>query len=153
MFSFLFSAFLSLRCHSQFPTNLQRYNKPCFLSSSSLDSDCGSQLPCDHLVSPIALAACTRVDSCFAPWFVPSFGVSLQLSQLELHLCHHLEQLGTGMVQHSQNTTTCFTKSMVKYIIILKLSFDPSLSTVLKQLLFQFHLSNGSYTQRGLSRS
>lgn len=44
----------------------------------------------------MALAACTRVDSCFAPWFVPSLGVSLQLAQLDIHLCHHLEQLGTG---------------------------------------------------------
>ncbi|XP_068616522.1 intermembrane lipid transfer protein VPS13B-like [Brachionichthys hirsutus] len=61
----------------------------------SLDSDCGSQLPCDQLVSPTALAACTRVDSCFAPWVVPSLGVSLQLTQLDVHLCHHLEQLGT----------------------------------------------------------
>ncbi|KAJ8290951.1 hypothetical protein GJAV_G00019570 [Gymnothorax javanicus] len=62
----------------------------------SSDSDSGSQLPCDQLVSPTALAACTRVDSCFAPWFVPSVGVSLQLAQMELHLCHHLEQLGTA---------------------------------------------------------
>ncbi|XP_056290642.1 intermembrane lipid transfer protein VPS13B-like isoform X3 [Pseudoliparis swirei] len=61
----------------------------------SSDSESGSQLPCDQLLSPIALAACTRVDSCFAPWFVPSLGVSLQLAQLDLHLCHHLEQLGT----------------------------------------------------------
>lgn len=61
----------------------------------SLDSDCGSVLHCDQLVSPIALAACTRVDSCFAPWFVPSLGVSLHLAQMEVHLCHHLEQLGT----------------------------------------------------------
>ncbi|XP_035019480.2 vacuolar protein sorting-associated protein 13B-like [Hippoglossus stenolepis] len=61
----------------------------------SLDSECGSQVPCDQLVSPMALAACTRVDSCFAPWFVSSLGVSLQLAQLEVHLCHHLEQLGT----------------------------------------------------------
>ncbi|TNN02898.1 hypothetical protein fugu_010385, partial [Takifugu bimaculatus] len=42
-----------------------------------------------------ALAACTRVDSCFAPWFVPSLGVSLQIAQLDIRLCHHLEQLGT----------------------------------------------------------
>ncbi|KAI3361490.1 hypothetical protein L3Q82_013637 [Scortum barcoo] len=62
----------------------------------SSDSDCGSQLPCDQLVSPMALAACTRVDSCFAPWFVPSLGVSLQLAQLNVHFCHHLEQLGTA---------------------------------------------------------
>ncbi|XP_041648797.1 vacuolar protein sorting-associated protein 13B-like isoform X2 [Cheilinus undulatus] len=62
----------------------------------SSDSECGSQLPCDQLVSPVALAACTRVDSCFASWFVPSLGVSLQLAQLDVHLCHHLEQLGTA---------------------------------------------------------
>ncbi|XP_035483199.2 vacuolar protein sorting-associated protein 13B-like isoform X12 [Scophthalmus maximus] len=61
----------------------------------SLDSESGSQVPCDQLVSPTALAACTRVDSCFAPWFVSSLGVSLQLAQLEVHLCHHLETLGT----------------------------------------------------------
>ncbi|XP_077382325.1 intermembrane lipid transfer protein VPS13B isoform X2 [Festucalex cinctus] len=61
----------------------------------SSDSESGSQLPCDQLVSPMALAACTRVDSCFAPWFVPSLGVSLQLAQMQVHLCHHLEQLGT----------------------------------------------------------
>lgn len=65
---------------------------------SSSDSECGSQLPCDQLVSPMALAACTRVDSCFAPWFVPSLGVSLQLAQLDIHLCHHLEELGTGRI-------------------------------------------------------
>ncbi|XP_053736376.1 intermembrane lipid transfer protein VPS13B-like isoform X1 [Synchiropus splendidus] len=65
----------------------------------SLDSDCGSQLPCDQLVSPMALAACTRVDSCFAPWFVTSLGVSLQLARLQIHLCHHLEQLGSVPAQ------------------------------------------------------
>ncbi|XP_028325510.1 vacuolar protein sorting-associated protein 13B isoform X2 [Gouania willdenowi] len=65
----------------------------------SSDSDCGSHLHCDQLVSPVALAACTRVDSCFAPWFVPSLGVSLQLAHLEVHLCHHLEQLGTAPAQ------------------------------------------------------
>ncbi|KAG9283570.1 vacuolar protein sorting-associated protein 13B [Astyanax mexicanus] len=58
------------------------------------DSESGSQLPCEQLISPTALAACTRVDSCFAPWFVPSVGVSLRLAHLELRLCHHLEQLG-----------------------------------------------------------
>ncbi|XP_045567568.1 vacuolar protein sorting-associated protein 13B [Salmo salar] len=69
----------------------------------SSDSESGSQqgssgsqlLPCDQLVSPTALAACTRVDSCFAPWSVPSLGVSLTLAQIQLHLYHHLEQLGT----------------------------------------------------------
>ncbi|KAG5271733.1 hypothetical protein AALO_G00183420 [Alosa alosa] len=65
----------------------------------SSDSESGSQLQCDQLVSPTALAACTRVDSCFAPWFVPSVGISLQLAQIQLRLCHHLEQLGTAPCQ------------------------------------------------------
>uniref|UniRef100_A0AAZ3SCT8 Vacuolar protein sorting 13 homolog B n=1 Tax=Oncorhynchus tshawytscha TaxID=74940 RepID=A0AAZ3SCT8_ONCTS len=64
---------------------------------SSTKGSSGSQLlPCDQLVSPTALAACTRVDSCFAPWSVPSLGVSLTLAQIQLHLYHHLEQLGTA---------------------------------------------------------
>ncbi|XP_067217864.1 intermembrane lipid transfer protein VPS13B-like isoform X4 [Chanodichthys erythropterus] len=61
----------------------------------SSDSESGSQVPCEQLVCPTALAACTRVDSCFAPWFVPSVGVSLRLAFLELHFCHNLDQLGT----------------------------------------------------------
>ncbi|XP_042565146.1 LOW QUALITY PROTEIN: vacuolar protein sorting-associated protein 13B [Clupea harengus] len=65
----------------------------------SSDSESSSQLQCDQLVSPTALAACTRVDSCFAPWFVPSVGISLQLAQIQLRLCHHLEQLGTAPCQ------------------------------------------------------
>ncbi|XP_062394523.1 intermembrane lipid transfer protein VPS13B-like isoform X2 [Sardina pilchardus] len=65
----------------------------------SSDSESGSQLQCDQLVSPTALAACTRVDSCFAPWFVPSVGISLQLAEVQLRLCHHLEQLGTAPCQ------------------------------------------------------
>lgn len=84
--------------------NLSLHNVKCVNAdwcrfSSSSDSDCGSQLPCDQLVSPKALAACTRVDSCFAPWFVPSLGVSVQIAQLDVRLCHHLEQLGTGTAQ------------------------------------------------------
>nr|XP_033789038.1 vacuolar protein sorting-associated protein 13B isoform X2 [Geotrypetes seraphini] len=61
----------------------------------SSESESGSQSACDQLVTPTALAACTRVDSCFTPWFVPSLGVSVQFAYLELHLCHHLDQLGT----------------------------------------------------------
>ncbi|XP_077207934.1 intermembrane lipid transfer protein VPS13B isoform X2 [Paroedura picta] len=61
----------------------------------SSESESGSQSVCDQLVTPTALAACTRVDSCFTPWFVPALGVSVQFAHLELHLCHHLDQLGT----------------------------------------------------------
>ncbi|XP_056617879.1 intermembrane lipid transfer protein VPS13B-like isoform X2 [Triplophysa dalaica] len=59
----------------------------------SSDSEWGSQ--CDQLVCPTALAACSRVDSCFAPCFVPSMGVSIRLAYLELRFCHNLDQLGT----------------------------------------------------------
>lgn len=58
-------------------------------------SESGSQSTCDQLVTPTALAACTRVDSCFTPWFVPSLCISFQFVHLEFHLCHHLDQLGT----------------------------------------------------------
>ncbi|XP_047639492.1 intermembrane lipid transfer protein VPS13B isoform X3 [Phacochoerus africanus] len=65
-------------------------------------SESGSQSACDQLVTPTALAACTRVDSCFTPWFVPSLCISFQFSHLEFHLCHHLDQLGTAPPQYLQ---------------------------------------------------
>nr|XP_051700618.1 intermembrane lipid transfer protein VPS13B isoform X3 [Oryctolagus cuniculus] len=65
-------------------------------------SESGSQSTCDQLVTPTALAACTRVDSCFTPWFVPSLCISLQFAYLEFHLCHHLDQLGTAPPQYLQ---------------------------------------------------
>ncbi|XP_027287303.1 vacuolar protein sorting-associated protein 13B isoform X4 [Cricetulus griseus] len=65
-------------------------------------SESGSQSTCEPLVTPTALAACTRVDSCFTPWFVPSLGISFQCAHLELRLCHHLDQLGTASPQHLQ---------------------------------------------------
>ncbi|XP_072462964.1 intermembrane lipid transfer protein VPS13B isoform X2 [Notamacropus eugenii] len=68
----------------------------------SSESESGSQSACDQLVTPTALAACTRVDSCFTPWFVPSLAVSLQFAHLEFHFCHHLDQLGTVSPQYLQ---------------------------------------------------
>lgn len=65
-------------------------------------SESGSQSTCEPLVTPTALAACTRVDSCFTPWFVPSLCMSFQFAHLELRLCHHLDQLGTAPPQHLQ---------------------------------------------------
>nr|XP_012617463.1 vacuolar protein sorting-associated protein 13B isoform X1 [Microcebus murinus]XP_012617464.1 vacuolar protein sorting-associated protein 13B isoform X1 [Microcebus murinus]XP_012617465.1 vacuolar protein sorting-associated protein 13B isoform X1 [Microcebus murinus] len=65
-------------------------------------SESGSQSTCDPLVTPTALAACTRVDSCFTPWFVPSLCISFQFAHLEFHLCHHLDQLGTAPPQYLQ---------------------------------------------------
>ncbi|TSK20268.1 Vacuolar protein sorting-associated protein 13B [Bagarius yarrelli] len=68
-------------------------------ADESSESESGSQVHCEQLVSPTALAACMQVDSCFAPWLVPSLGVSLKLAHLELRLCHHLDQLGTAPSQ------------------------------------------------------
>ncbi|XP_058420686.1 intermembrane lipid transfer protein VPS13B isoform X2 [Diceros bicornis minor] len=65
-------------------------------------SESGSQSACDQLVTPTALAACTRVDSCFTPWFVPSLCISFQFAHLEFRLCHHLDQLGTAPPQYLQ---------------------------------------------------
>ncbi|KAM5281502.1 intermembrane lipid transfer protein VPS13B isoform 3-T3 [Ctenodactylus gundi] len=65
-------------------------------------SESGSQSTCDPLVTPTALAACTRINSCFTPWFVPSLCMSLQFAHLEFHLCHHLDQLGTASPQYLQ---------------------------------------------------
>ncbi|XP_071410190.1 intermembrane lipid transfer protein VPS13B isoform X2 [Pithys albifrons albifrons] len=62
----------------------------------SSESESGSQSAWDQLVTPTALAACTRVDSCFTPWFVPSLSMGIQFTYLEVHLCHHLDQLGTA---------------------------------------------------------
>ncbi|KAM4705859.1 intermembrane lipid transfer protein VPS13B [Rhinophrynus dorsalis] len=65
------------------------------IDDQSSESESGSQSACDQLVTPTALAACTRVDSCFTSWLVPSLGISVQFVNLELHLCHHLDQLGS----------------------------------------------------------
>ncbi|XP_069477524.1 intermembrane lipid transfer protein VPS13B isoform X2 [Ambystoma mexicanum] len=60
----------------------------------SSESESGSQSACDQLVTPTALAACTRVDSCFTPWFVSSLGLSVHFAHVEVHLSHHLDELG-----------------------------------------------------------
>ncbi|XP_075922652.1 intermembrane lipid transfer protein VPS13B isoform X4 [Petromyzon marinus] len=62
----------------------------------SVDGESGSQGVCDPLVSPMALAACMRVDSSFSPAWVPALGASLRLSCLQLHLLHHASQFGAG---------------------------------------------------------
>ncbi|KAG7317797.1 hypothetical protein KOW79_018832 [Hemibagrus wyckioides] len=83
------------------PSNLWRVvvNNTADGGDESSESESGSQLHCEQLVSPTALAACMQVDSCFAPWLVPSLGVSVKLAHLELRLCHHLEQLGKAPSQ------------------------------------------------------
>lgn len=65
-------------------------------------SESGSQSTCEPLVTPTALAACARVDSCFSPWFVPALCMAFRFAQLEFRLCHHLDQLGTASPQHLQ---------------------------------------------------
>lgn len=87
---------IALERHCAFVMLGNRGRWASFVFHSSA-SESGSQSTCEPLVTPTALAACTRVDSCFTPWFVPSLCMSFQFAHLEFRLCHHLDQLGTGM--------------------------------------------------------
>uniref|UniRef100_A0A8B9URB2 Vacuolar protein sorting 13 homolog B n=1 Tax=Anas zonorhyncha TaxID=75864 RepID=A0A8B9URB2_9AVES len=88
----------------------------------SSESESGSQSACDQLVTPTALAACTRVDSCFTPWFVPSLSVLVQFTYLEVHLCHHLDQLGTASPKFLQPFLS--DKNMPSELEYMIISFD-----------------------------
>uniref|UniRef100_A0A8C3UEX9 Vacuolar protein sorting 13 homolog B n=1 Tax=Catharus ustulatus TaxID=91951 RepID=A0A8C3UEX9_CATUS len=88
----------------------------------SSESESGSQGACDQLVTPTALAACTRVDSCFTPWFVPSLSVLIQFTCLEVHLCHHLDQLGTAPPKFLQPFLS--DKNMPSELEYMIVSFD-----------------------------
>ncbi|NWS26437.1 VP13B protein, partial [Polioptila caerulea] len=88
----------------------------------SSESESGSQSACDQLVTPTALAACTRVDSCFTPWFVPSLSVLIQFTCLEVHLCHHLDQLGTAPPKFLQPFLS--DKNMPSELEYMIVSFD-----------------------------
>ncbi|KAJ7397814.1 hypothetical protein BTVI_131814 [Pitangus sulphuratus] len=88
----------------------------------SSESESGSQSACDQLVTPTALAACTRVDSCFTPWFVPSLSVVIQFTCLEVHLCHHLDQLGTAPPKFLQPFLS--DKNMPSELEYMIVSFD-----------------------------
>ncbi|KAI8506006.1 Vacuolar protein sorting-associated protein 13B [Branchiostoma belcheri] len=50
----------------------------------------------DPLLSPMALAACMRVDSCFAPKFVPAVSASLSANGVQISVSNHMEHLGKG---------------------------------------------------------
>ena len=54
----------------------------------------------DPVVSPLALAASARVDSCFVPSLIPMVQCSMNTSSIELHLAHHLEYLGNSMSKY-----------------------------------------------------
>nr|XP_030122339.3 vacuolar protein sorting-associated protein 13B isoform X1 [Taeniopygia guttata]XP_030122340.3 vacuolar protein sorting-associated protein 13B isoform X1 [Taeniopygia guttata] len=88
----------------------------------SSESESGSQSVCDQLVTPTALAACTRIDSCFTPWFVPSLSVLIQFTCLEVHLCHHLDQLGTAPPKFLQPFLS--DKNMPSELEYMIISFD-----------------------------
>ncbi|XP_053571218.1 intermembrane lipid transfer protein VPS13B isoform X2 [Bombina bombina] len=85
----------------------------------SSESESGSQSGCDQLVTPTALAACTRVDSCFTPWLVPSLGLSIHFAHLEFHLFHQLDQLGTVPSKRLQPfTSDKTTPGDLEYMVI-----------------------------------
>uniref|UniRef100_A0A8C4PXQ0 VPS13-like middle region domain-containing protein n=1 Tax=Eptatretus burgeri TaxID=7764 RepID=A0A8C4PXQ0_EPTBU len=66
------------------------------LDEHSMEEETVSQGSCDPLVSPMALAACMRVDSCFSPCFVPALEMSIRCDCLQLKIVHHMECLGSA---------------------------------------------------------
>jgi hypothetical protein len=46
-------------------------------------------MPLSSVLSPVSLAACTRVDSLFSPHFIPRLSISLHSPHLQLTLLHH----------------------------------------------------------------
>ena len=50
----------------------------------------GTSVPLSSILSPVSLAACTRIDSIFCPHFIPLFSVALHLEQFQLTLFHQV---------------------------------------------------------------
>ena len=48
----------------------------------------GTTMPLSSVLSPVSLAACTRVDSLFSPLFIPHLSLSLHSDHLQLKLLH-----------------------------------------------------------------
>lgn len=109
---------------------------PSFCSS---ESESGSQSVCDQLVTPTALAACTRVDSCFTPWFVPSLSVLIQVTCLEVHLCHHLDQLGTGMFCCMENNKNIVHRCCLSTLLLCVVPISSFKQAFLKQAVTNSH--------------
>ncbi len=51
----------------------------------------------EPLVSPHALSAAMRVDSCFLSSLLPVFQCSLSAASLQVRLANHLDCLGKGL--------------------------------------------------------
>ena len=58
-------------------------------SRESVTSVSGTTMPLSSVLSPVSLAACTRVDSLFSPHFIPLLSLSLLCHHLKLALLHH----------------------------------------------------------------
>ena len=62
-------------------------------------------MPLSSVLSPVSLAACTRVDSLFSPHFIPLLSLSLHCQHVHLSILHHHHNLPpVAMETHS---TTC----------------------------------------------
>ncbi|XP_035658997.1 vacuolar protein sorting-associated protein 13B-like isoform X1 [Branchiostoma floridae] len=76
--------------------------EPDFVFVSGSGDTCPSEEESDPLLSPMALAACMRVDSSFAPKFVPAVSASLSASAIQISVSNHTEHLGKGPIGRLQ---------------------------------------------------
>ena len=60
----------------------------------------GTSIPLSSVLSPVSLAACTRVDSVFSPHFIPLFSVTANCELLQVTLLHRAERLSGGSVSY-----------------------------------------------------
>ncbi|CAH1247692.1 VPS13B [Branchiostoma lanceolatum] len=76
-----------------------------FVFISGSGDACPAEDESDPLLSPMALAACMRVDSCFAPKFVPAVSASLSANAIQISISNHMEHLGKGPIGKMQPFT------------------------------------------------
>lgn len=63
-------------------------------------------MPLSSVLSPVSLAACTRVDSLFSPRFIPLLSLSLHCHRLQLSILHHPHKLPPVAMETHGTTST-----------------------------------------------
>ena len=56
----------------------------------------GTTVPLSSVLSPVSLAASTKIDSVFSPHFIPLISVAVHCEQLQLTLLHWVGNLSDG---------------------------------------------------------
>ena len=71
----------------------------CFLClcRESVTSVSGTTVPLSSVLSPVSLAASTKIDSVFSPYFIPLISMAVHCEQLQLTLLHWAGNLSDGV--------------------------------------------------------